>query len=167
MITGQVGIVPAANNFGSWIVVWVTRSTYTHVVVAVNEHVCLSLEPGREGGRLRPVTDYPDVIWSRFRYTPRQRRAMVVYARNRAGEPYGWFDYLITGVMLVLRRPLPRWARKHISRNGRTVCSQMAYQALKAAGVRLPGGGFEPSAAVATPGDFGRYYVQQGWANEP
>lgn len=163
MIAGQVGLVPATPNWGSYVVVWATGSAYTHMVVAVSETHCVSAEPG--GARLRPISDYPDTIWSRFELTPRQRHAIVRYANSKIDTPYGWIEYLATGLALVTKRATPNWLRRFIGREDRLICSQLSYLALKAGGVN-PDMGRRPTLAVI-PGDFGRYYVQQGWATEP
>lgn len=160
MITAQVGLVPASPNLGSYIVQWVDPSAFTHAVIAVNETVCWSYEPGREGARLRPISDYPGVVWSRFAYTREQRRLIVEYAFGMIGARYGWADYLLTGLSLITHVGSPAW----FTRPDRTVCSQAAANALRRAGITLQLGG---RTRVVTPADLGRYWHQQGWAVQP
>jgi len=157
MITAQIGLVPASANWGSYVVQWVAPSAYTHAVIAVNETVCWSYEPGREGARLRPISDYPGVVWSRFRYTREQRRIIVEYAYRMIGARYGWADYLLTGLSLITHVS----SAARVGRQDRTVCSQAAVNALRIAGITLQLGG---RTRVATPADLGRYWHEQGWA---
>lgn len=163
MITGQVGLVPAANNWASWGIVWATGSAYTHVVVAISETHCVSAEPGPCGARIRPISDYPDTVWSRFRLTPRQRRAIVSYAGSKLRTPYSRLDYLAAGVATVTKRRTPDWLRTYLNRRDKLICSHLALLALKAGGISLRLDD-RPTASVI-PGDFGKYFVTRGWAD--
>lgn len=159
MITGQVGLVPASNNWASWVIVWATSSRYTHMVVAVSETHCISAEPG--GARIRPVSDYPGTVWSRFHLKPRQRRAIVSYAGSKIGTPYSRLDYLAAGVATVTKRRTPDWLRSYLCRRDKLICSQLSLLALEAGGIRLRLDD-RPTASVI-PGDFGKYFVERGW----
>ena len=159
MLTAQVCIIPGSPNFGSYVVEWATKSTITHMGVAISEEYLVSAEPG--GVRIRPITDYPDAIWSRFRLSRRQRDAIVKFAVSKVRTRYAWCAYLATGVTLVTKRATPRWLRRYVYRPDRLICSELAYQALAAAGIRPDLG--ERATFAVTPADFGKYFEAQGW----
>ena len=163
MIAGQVGLVPASNNYGSWVVIWATQSAYSHMVVAVSETHAVSLEPPR--ARLVPVETFPDTVWSQFTITQEQAAAITAYAAGRVGDLYGWAEYLLTGWTLLTRLRVPRWLERFIGREDRTICSQLAYRSLTARGIP-PQLGPRRTQAV-TPADFGNYFLNQGWATKP
>lgn len=160
MITGQVGLVPAAPNWASWIVEWASKSSYTHMVVAISETHCVSAEPG--GARVRPISFYPDgVVWSRFPMWPWQRRRSVRYALSRVGTPYAHMDYWAVGLALVTRSRTPEWLQAYIADTDRLICSQLCDLALQAAGIHV----FfdERPAGAVIPASFGKVFVARGW----
>jgi hypothetical protein len=159
MIAGQVGLVASDGQLKGQAVAWASRSVWCHVVVAISETECVSAEPG--GALVRPISFYPEVVWSRFRMTGLQRRLSASYARHRIGTPYAWRDYWAAGVALVTRQQTPAWLRAYIDRDDRLLCSQLADLSLQAAGIHV----FKdhrPQGAVI-PASFGEYFVSQGW----
>lgn len=163
MLTGQVGLIHSDTGFIPWLIRVISRSHWTHMVVAISETECMSAEPG--GARIRPISDYPAITWSQFKLRPWQRRRIATYARTHEGTPYGWLDFFAAGVALLTGRRTPEWLRLYVASTGTLICSQLSDLALQAAGIHI----FHdrrPLGAVI-PGSFGRYYVEQGWTDTP
>lgn len=163
MIAGQVGLVEVDGHFMGRVVAWASRSAYCHMVVAVSDTLCVSAEPG--GARVRKISDYPTVVWSRFPMRPGQRRRSVRFALRSVGTPYAWLDYIAAGIALVTRTRTPQWLQSYIADTDRLLCSQLADLALQAAGIHV----FfdERPAGAVIPASFGKVFVARGWTEIP
>lgn len=159
MITGQIGLRRHSTGFMGKAIEWATYSQTHHVVVAVSETHCVSAEPG--GTRLRLISDYPHVDWSRFILTDAEREAIVTLGLNAtAGQiPYNYAIYppllwqRISGHAVA--GPVAEWLASRPHQN----CSQSADDIYTAAGIHL----FPDIARLVTPGDFERLYVRLGF----
>jgi hypothetical protein len=162
MITGQVGLVPADEKLRGRIVAWAMRSYWCHMIVAVSETHCVSAEPG--GARVRPMSDYDEICWSKFPMRPSQRRRSVRFALSRIGVPYAWIDWFAVGVALITRTKTPEWLRSFVADNDRLLCSQLADLSLQAAGI--PVFFDERPAGAVTPGSFAKVFIARGWTTK-
>lgn len=162
-VTGQVGLIRSDGHWKGQIVALVSKSQFCHMVVAISETHCVSAEPG--GARVRPMSFYPEIVWSRFPMRASQRRRAVRYALSRVGAPYGWFDYLAAGVAMLTRTQTPEWLRSYIADDNRLLCSQLCDLTLQAAGIHV----FfdERPAGAVIPASFGKVFVARGWADRP
>lgn len=162
-LTAQVGIIHSKQGFSPWLIRIITRSWWTHVIVAINDTQCVSAEPG--GAVVRPISEYTDIAWSHFDHTPRQRAQITVWAAAHVGTPYSWVDFYIAGLGALLKDHTPAWVERIAAGTDRLICSQFCDLALQAAGIHL----FQderPRGAV-TPASFGRIFHRNGWAHKP
>lgn len=159
MITGQLGLIPHASNPFQWLIQIITRSPVHHVVVAVSETECVGAES--PVAILRPVTHFPNAVWSNFDLTGRQQRLITKYANNAIGTKYGWLDDLAIAIALITRRQTPAWLTRYIASTKRTQCAELADAAYRAAGIHLFRDGRPPSAVY--PGSFVGIYKDFGW----
>ena len=158
-LTGQIGLRRNSTGFIGKCIEWATNSTTHHVVVAVSETHCVSAEPG--GARLRLISDYPALDWSRFILTDAERADIVRYCLDAAAlqTPYNYAIYppllwqRITGCRV--SGPVAEWLaqRPHLN------CSQLSDDVYNAAGLHL----FPDITQLITPGDFERLYVRLGF----
>lgn len=159
MITGQIGIRRSSTGFMGRRIEWATHSTTHHVVVAVSETHCVSAEPG--GTRLRLITDYPHLDWSRFDLTPAQQETILTRALNAvaARTPYNYAIYPPLLWQRLSGRPVPGKVADWLAARPNENCSQLADDIYNAAGIHL----FPDIARLCTPGDFERLYVRLGF----
>lgn len=159
MIAGQIGLRRHSTAWIGKCIEWATHSRTHHVVVAVSDTHCVSAEPG--GARLRLMSDYPHLDWSRFILTETQRADIVRFALDAAAlqTPYNYAIYppllwqRISG--LRVSGPVADWLAQRPHEN----CSQLADDIYTAAGFHL----FPDIARLVTPGDFERLYVRLGF----
>ncbi len=159
-LAGQVGIIHSKQGWSPLIVRLVTHSYWSHVIVALDDELCVSAEPG--GTVIRAIDSYRDVIWSRFDLDEDQRLLIIGWAARRVGTPYAWSDFYVAGITALLKSHTPKWLRRLAAGTDRLICSQLADLALQAGGIRV----FRddrPRGAV-TPASFGRYFYERGWA---
>ena len=161
MITGQVGLIASDGAFMGRMVAWASRSNWCHCVVAISETHCVSAEPG--GARVRPISFYPEIVWSAFPMRPGQRRRAVRFAIKCVGVPYAWSDFVAAGIALVTRTKTPEWLRAHVAGTDSLICSQLCDLALQAAGIHV----FfdERPAGAVIPASFGKVFVARGWTD--
>lgn len=159
-LVGQIGLIPGADSVVDWVIQKVTKSPVHHVVVCVSASECIGAEPG--GARIRPLTDFPDAIWSNFAFTPRQRSGVSRWAYAHEGTPYSIVDDLVIGIALLTGVNTPRWVRARLDRSDRMICSQLADAALTlGGGVQVFTDDREPGAVY--PGSFVPYFKEHGW----
>lgn len=162
-LAGQVGIVHSSKGFAPRMIRLITGSNWSHVVVAINERECVSAEPG--GAVVRPIADYPAVIWSQFRLSGYQRKVIAFWALMHKGTPYSWMAYYGAGLAALLKDRTPNWLDRYVDRTDKLICSQLADRALQAGGINL----FQDSRprGAVTPASFGRYFYERGWTALP
>jgi hypothetical protein len=126
------------------------------VIIHVGDDMVVSPQLG--GAILRPVTDYPGAVWSRFRFLPWQGQAVADFALSHLGAPYD----LASAAAVVLARALTM----HLPPDRQFKfyqCAQLAEDALINAGVLLYPDGREPGPA--TPKNFQTLFIARGWAS--
>jgi hypothetical protein len=163
-IAGEIGLVHSKGR-SPYVIRLVTGSHWSHVIVAINQAQCVSAEPG--GAVVRPISEYPDAVWSHLDLTNQQRQIIAYWAlmQAQARTGYSWPAYYAAGAAALLKRFAPAWLDRIVGRTDKLICSQLADLALQAAGVNL----FQddrPRGAV-TPASFGRYFHARGWADLP
>lgn len=165
-LTGQVAVIPAPvkltrrwDDAAAWTIAAVTGSGTHHVVTHVGRGMVASAEPG--GVRLRPVSDYPVAVWSRFRLPGYAAGRAADWARAQVGTPYAYADDLMIGAERVLGVRFPRWVRARYADTGQFQCAQLATYALMAADVNpFPD---RDTIGDVTPGDFEALFIRNGW----
>lgn len=158
-LTGQVGIISNGTAFWPKVIEWATRSRAHHIVVAVSDTHCLSAEPG--GARIRPISDFPTAVWSRFPLALDQRVHIAYWCHTKRFVPYNYRVFAVNGLHLVLHVPVPAWLYRWAATPNRLVCSQLADIALTAAGVSVIDDG--RPFGIVFPGDWEQEFRRRGW----
>lgn len=161
MITGQVGIVMHGTTFWPKVIERVTNSHSHHVVIAVSETHCVSAQPG--GARLRPVSDFHNITWSRFELTDLQRWGIAFYGRAVLNQPYNYASFVLIGLSFMVHTEVPVWLQRAVSTTARMECAQLADSALTAAGVSAFDDGRQPG--LVFPGSWEELFKRNGWLN--
>jgi len=162
MLAGQVGLVSTKGWVGR-LVQLVTRSAFNHSVVAINEHECVSAEPG--GAVIRPISYYQHdfVAWSRFNLTAEQRDRITLWAFDHVGVEYDSVGFAAIAVTKLLGPFAPRWLLRYVGAHDRLICSYLCDLALQAGDIHL-WRDHRPEGAV-TPASFGKVYKARGWSD--
>jgi hypothetical protein len=138
---------------------WDTGSEFHHVVVNIGNG---KIVEAVRTVRIDFADQYDEIVWCTGRLpkhltpTPAQRTTIVGAALGMVGDKYNTVDIL---AIALAQKRLGRavdgdeWWVKRLSADGRKICSQVADEAWKAAGLdmfpgRLPG--------LVSPGDMGR-----------
>lgn len=158
-LTGQVGIVTHGTTFWPRLIERVTNSAAHHVVVATSETMCVGAQPG--GARYRPITDFQNIIWSRFHLTETQRTLIGFYSRSLINQPYNYAAFLLIGAQLATGTSIPAWVQRAVSTTRRMECAQLADTVLTAAGVQVFDDGREPG--IVYPGSWEQLFTRKGW----
>jgi hypothetical protein len=156
-LTGQIGLRLDGQGWIARSIEFVTQSRAHHVVIAINETHVISAEPG--GAVIRPMTDYPSIVWSQFDYTDEQSQHMAVLAASMNRQEYNYLGFFLIGVELIAKIRMPDSIARALSYQDRMFCSQMADFCLRKAGFDL----FHSEWGMVSPGDFERYFKSQGW----
>ena len=157
-LAGQIGLCYTTGFWGR-VIRAVTGSHYNHTVIAISDTECIGAEPG--GVRVRPITAFPDVVWSKFPLTLPQQVSVVTFAKTELGVRYNYADDLFIGIALLTREHTPRWISRVLSDPDSWQCAQLADAALQRAGVHV----FRddrPYGAVY-PGSFVPVFQAFGW----
>lgn len=162
MLTGQIGLRQHSTGLVGRCIEWATNSSTHHVVVAVSELLCVSAEPG--GVRLRLISDYPALTWSRFDHDNATRALIVehAYAALAARTPYNFAIYPPLLWQRITSRPITGPVAVWLGKRPHENCSQLADDIYTAAGLHL----FPDIARLVTPGDFERLYGRLGFLDE-
>ena len=158
-LTGQVGLRLDGQGFVSRGIEFVTQSRAHHVVIAINETHVVSAQPG--GAVIRPMTDYPELVWSQFEYTDEESQHMAVLAASMNRQEYNYLGFALIGFELITKTRVPDAVARAFSYQDRMFCSQMADFCLRKAGFDL----FHSQWGMVSPGDFERYFQAVGWMN--
>lgn len=153
-MTGRIGICHDATDFFGKLVEKVTDSTAFHIVVEHRPGMCVSAE--REGAIPRPIDHFKSAVWVDYCTTDEERAAVAAWAEAHLGTPYDWFSDFVIGVHDLTGVKVPRWLAKLMSNDGTLMCSQLATEALRAAGIDLfPG----KESGEVSPADYARLPV--------
>lgn len=156
---GQIALIPDGQNFVQKLIQFITRSPVHHVVVAVSDKFCVSAE--MEGVRLRPISHFPNAIWSDFALTARQRRNIIGFALEQLGKPYAILDDIFIGISIITKSRTPQWIVQTVLNSDRWQCAELADASLLAGGIRLFRDGRPPRAVY--PGSFIPTFKRRGW----
>jgi hypothetical protein len=159
MLTGQIGLIPHNGEFIPEAIAWITRSHVSHTIVAISETECLGAEP--LGARIRPISDFPDAIWSHFNNDPGQTAAIVDWTYAHEGTPYSYLDDAAIGIALLSGIPTPGFVRRYLDDTGHYECAQLADLAYQAAGIHLFDDSRVPGAVF--PGSYEPIWKSRGW----
>lgn len=157
--TGQIGLLSGPRKFWPIVIAIVTRSPAYHVILDVGDGECVSAEPG--GVKLRPVTDFPRAVWSKFPFTRKQRLLIAGWSRAQVGLPYNYLADLTIGLALLMRRHAPKWVEKYLRGGSRWECAGLADAALMRAGIRMFRDG--RPYGVVFPGSYVNIFKDFGW----
>ena len=163
-LTGQVGLIPDGHGLIPELIDWATRSRVHHVIVAVSETETIGAEPG--GARIRPLSYYPNAIWSRFPLSAVQAQDCADWARARENRPYNLTDDLLIGLECITGLTLPHVITDRFDSDDSYQCAQLADAALtKGAGITVFDDGRRPGTVY--PGSFELYFRLAGWWTRP
>lgn len=156
---GQVGLIPGANAFIPFMICRITGSHVYHVIIVISDTLCVSAEG--DGVVIKPLTDFPTAIYSRFNLTPMQADAVARFAQAQVGKPYAYISDTLIMLERIFRFRFPRWARERFSRPGEYQCAQLAEACLNAAGEDP----FSERHVIGDvdPGNFEDLFIWRGW----
>jgi hypothetical protein len=145
-ITGPVGWAIRAAQ-------WLNGDGYTpyeHAFVVLPAGLLIEAQPG--GAAIRPLTAYDarHVAYVSPPLTGGQRTLIAETAASLRGTPYSFLDYLAIAAHR-LRLPVPG-LRRYVAATGHLICSQLADEAYRRAGVHLFADGRWPG--YVTPADL-------------
>lgn len=162
---GDIGITSVRGPVGRLISLgeWLNGSafgTWSHAFVHVGGGWIIEAEPGPDGARLAPLSEYNDraVLWLRC---PDQYRAGVAHsARLLQGTPYSAADYFAIAAHR-LHLPIPG-LREYVAASGHLICSALCDRAAALGGWQL----FDDRRwnGYVTPADIARLAEQQAAA---
>lgn len=163
-LLGQVGLIPDGKGFIPNIINWATRSTVHHAIVAISDTECIGAEPN--GATIRPLSFFPNAIWSRFPLSDAQAQGSAQWAAEREGRPYNWIDDAIIGIQCVSGVVFPRFITNHYDNDKYYECAQLADAALThGAGISVFDDNRPPG--LVYPGSFEKLFREYGWWTRP
>jgi hypothetical protein len=139
---GDFGLVAIRGNVGKLIRIgqWMNGDgfgDYQHAVLALSNGELIEAEPGADGARIRPQSEYANtnIIWSDWDLTDADRALLDAAGRAREGIPYSALDY---GALAAhrLHIPLPG-LRRYIDSSRHEICSQLVDLVYKDAGLTM------------------------------
>lgn len=157
MIAGQVGLVRYSRGWVGKVVEWCTDSTSHHVVVAVDEELCVSADLPRVV--IRPSNSFHSMEWSRFELTEEQVQAITAAAAGMVGRPYNVPAIILLLLSKLTSVPIPKFAVDWLNRRPHVDCSHLADVALAAGGLDL----FLHDAALTVPAHFEHLFRERAW----
>lgn len=155
---GQIGLVHT-KGIPARLIQAITGSHWNHVIIATSTHHAAGAQPG--GVRVRPISDFPEVVWSDFTLTPIQTVKILAFTRRQIGKPYNWRDDIFIGLGLLFRTHTPHWMLRELSEESTWQCAQLADAALEHAGVNIFTDS-RPNGAVY-PASFVPFWQDAGW----
>jgi hypothetical protein len=136
-LTGRIGLI--TEHAGKWptIIRLVTRSPYTHAVIALDDQWCISAELPHV--IRQPIATYRNIHWMPPLGTPEQMSSVAWHANAMAEAkvPYNRLAFALAGLASLGINP-PAWLRNWATGCGLT-CSMACDQAHAAAGIDLIG----------------------------
>lgn len=156
-LTGQIGIRLHGTTKLSQAIEGITHSEAHHVVIAISETDVISPEP--HGAKIRPMSYFPEIVWSQFDYTDVQRADMAFMAEALENHPYNYAGFALIGVEKITGIRIPDRLARAVSWTDRMMCSQMADFLLRKVGISL----FQAHSGMVSPADFEHYFRTMGW----
>lgn len=156
MLTGQVGLVADKRFWMGRAILRITRWQYHHVVVAISDTHCISSEPG--GCRRRPISDYPNIVWSNYAMTDKQAHLIAGIAEFTISCRYDYLSCIMHAIAAITHVDTPLWLQHRLAHRAPTTCSALAKTAIDAAGLRTP------HTPLPTPNDWHLMFHTRGWA---
>lgn len=155
---GQIGIVTKARKWSiGWWVEKVTRSPAHHVVVGIDDGLCISAEPRKV--RYRMISEYGDrIIWTQYPYTTVQARQIAWFADGHVGIDYNLPAFATLGAHYLLHVTIPAWLADRLDGRGQVTCSQLAADILRATNIRPI-----PNTRIPAPKDWYDLARAEGW----
>lgn len=126
----------------------------THAFIVLDDGYIIEAMP--KGATFARIDKYPNAVFSRFPLTEDQRGAICEEAIRMEGTPYSFLDYLALGATHFNIFPEP--VRKSVADSGKMICSQLAAEAYRRAGVDLFPDNRLPMDV--TPGDLSRLFLE-------
>jgi hypothetical protein len=160
VLAGQIGLVRHSGHWVGKIVEWATDSTSHHVVVALDDALCVSADI--HGVVIRAHREFHSLEWSEFDLTGNQQASIVRTARSMVGRPYNMAAILLLLLSKLTSLPIPRFAVKWLEDRPNLDCSQAADLALLSAGINL----FPHESALVVPAHFEHYFLVAGWLSK-
>lgn len=164
MLTGQFGVVHTTGKYSTLIEVFQqfnhqqALAGYTHSFTAVSETELIEAWPG--GARRAPITEYSNILWSKFRLTQAQRNTIIDFNEAHIGDEYAWEDIPLIGLALLTGKATPAWLEKSLANPHRYMCSSLVDAAFDAAGIHL----FKNVTPGAVyPSMLAQYVHDHGW----
>jgi len=149
MLTGQVGCVVDARGWMGKAIERVTGSRAHHVVIALSDTHCMSAEPG--GARLRLISDFEHVIWTKYQHTDDQAHFVAGLAEFAQHTRYDYLSFAALGWHFITGGRIPDRVATWLDDRGETTCSQLASNIMRAARIG------HPATTVVCPGDWLNY----------
>jgi hypothetical protein len=157
-LTGQIGVIYGTQSLLKWLVQKITRSNAHHVVVAISETECIGAEPG--GAVIRPITDFPNAVWSQFDLTEVERAEIVEWCHEHVGVRYSYLTDAAIAISFLFGIRLPHWLQAYLSSDLILECAQLADLAYRAADRNLFPNRFP---GQIYPGSFIPVFDAHGW----
>ena len=146
MLTGQVGCVVDSKGLIGKLIERVTGSRAHHVVIAISDSHCISAEP--HGARIRRISDYEHVIWSRYQHTPEQAHHVAWLAEFAQYSRYDYLSFFALGVHFLTGVKIPDRVATWLDDRGETTCSGLATRIMRNLNISAP------LTTVPCPGDW-------------
>jgi uncharacterized protein YycO len=161
---GDIGLTKIKGSVG-WLIdlgqfIIRDESRYSHAFVVLDDETVLEAMPG--GAIITPLENYsgynkdgnPVAVYLQLPLTQEQRYAIVSEARPLVGIPYSFLDYFALAAERFGLKT--KWIKNYVADTGHMICSQLADEVYKRAGIQLFRDGRLPQDV--TPGDL--TYVQ-------
>lgn len=156
-LAGQIGLRRDGASLTARVIEHFTHSRTHHIVIAISETHVISPEPG--GAVIRPMSHFPEIIWSQFDYTDTQRADMAFMAAALQHHPYNYAGFALISVEKLTGIRIPDRLARSVSWTDRMLCSQMADFLLRNVGLQL----FQAQSGMVSPADFEHYFHIRGW----
>lgn len=159
-LAGQIGLIPHGHTVIEDGIEYFTHSDVFHVICYLDDGTCLGAQPG--GAKIRPNSDFPDAITSRFPLTLEQQQNAVTWARAREGRPYSWAADGLIAVNETMGIRTPKFVLDRLDDDREYECAQLGDAMLsKGAGLQVFTDNRAPGAVF--PGSFEPLFKANGW----
>lgn len=157
--TAQIGLV-RTNGFVGSLIRLITGSPVNHVVIGISPTHHIGAEPG--GVRIRPNSDWDQIIWSEFDLTLRQKYRIVRFVKDRLDFAYSYLTDFAIAVEFITGIRTPTWIERYLSSDYVYECAQLAHAAYLSASEDLLHDAYRLPGRVH-PGVFVPVFRKRGW----